>query len=78
MDASGPLSPLYADAGDGVAGSYAIDAVPGYPDVPLHWQMASMIAAFSVQVGVVPEPAPFALLAAGLLSPGLRRRLQLP
>jgi hypothetical protein len=77
MDASGPLSPLYADAGDGVVGNYAIDALPGVPDVPLRWQMASTTAAFSVQVGAVPEPAPAVLLAVGLLTLGLRRRLSL-
>ena len=74
--ATGPLSPLYADARDGVYGYYTIDAFPSYPDVPLHWQMSSTTdAMLSVQVGVVPEPAPFVLLAAGLLTLGLRRHL---
>ncbi|MEH6435978.1 PEP-CTERM sorting domain-containing protein [Massilia sp. DD77] len=76
--AAGPLSPLYADARDGVYGHYTIDAFPSYPDVPLHWQMSSTTdAMLSVQVGVVPEPAPFLLLSAGLLTLALRRRLNL-
>ncbi|MBQ5948492.1 PEP-CTERM sorting domain-containing protein [Massilia sp. ST3] len=73
--ATGPLSPFQAATGDGADGYYTIDAFPGYPDVPLHWQMSSTDAALSVQVAVVPEPASCALLAAGLLTLGLRRRL---
>jgi hypothetical protein len=75
---SDPLMPFRADEKDGVYGYYTIDAIPTDPDVPLSWQMSSSNtnAALSVQVGVVPEPASFALLAAGLLTLGLRRILE--
>ena len=68
-----PLFPYYADAGDGATGYATVFAYPNNPDVSLRWEMPSNVAALSVQVGVVPEPAAFALMAAGLLTLGLRR-----
>lgn len=76
MGQSGPLTPFAADQNSGkdVFGSYAINAYPSNPDVPLSWNMGGAATALSVQVAVVPEPAAFGLLAAGLLTLGLRRR----
>lgn len=71
---NGPLAPLYADESDGAFGYYTIRAAPSNPDVPLSWEMSSANAALSVQVVVIPEPAPFALLTAGLLALGLVHR----
>lgn len=71
-----PLRPYHADEADGLQGYYTVRASPGNPEVPLSWEMSSSIAAFStVQVTVVPEPAGWTLLAGGLLSLGLHRRL---
>lgn len=75
MGASGPLTPFHADESDSANGYYVIDAYPSNPDVPLSWQMAGYATpTISVNVAAVPEPASLTLLAAGLLSLGLRRR----
>lgn len=71
-----PLRPYQADERDGLQGYATLRAYPANPEVPLSWEMSSSIAPFStVQVTVVPEPAGWALLAGGLLTLGLRRRL---
>lgn len=74
-----PLAMLDADESDGVYGYYSLHAFPGNPDVPLSWNMASYeLAALSVQVAAVPEPATWALWTAGLLCGwGAHRRAQL-
>jgi hypothetical protein len=74
MGLGGPLTPLDADENDGVYGYYNINAYPSNPDVPLSWQMASYNATLSVHVAPVPEQATYVLLAAGLLTLGVRRR----
>jgi hypothetical protein len=75
-----PLVPLHidgpADQNGGVWGYYSINAYPSNPDVPLAWNMGGPNATVYVDVAAVPEPAPFVLLAAGLLTLGLRRRFK--
>jgi hypothetical protein len=73
----GPMTPFDADKRDGVFGYFTINAIPSYPDVPLSWTMGSTEATVSVHVAPVPAPAQFSLLAAGLLTLGLRRRFGL-
>lgn len=70
----GPLMPLDADASDGVQGYYTLHATPSNHDVPLSWYMDAYQSTVSINVAAVPEPASFALLAAGLATLGLRRR----
>lgn len=74
MGLAGPLTPLDADESEGVYGRYTINMHPSNPDVDLSWNMGGDTATSSVHVAVVPEPATSALLAAGLLTLGLRRR----
>ncbi|WP_020653189.1 PEP-CTERM sorting domain-containing protein [Massilia niastensis] len=76
MGLGGPLTPFDANesSGENVFGYYTINATPSNPDVPLSWSMQGPPATLSVHVAVVPEPASFVLLAAGLLTLGLRRR----
>jgi hypothetical protein len=67
------LAPLDIGDSDGVPGSYTIYAFPGNPDVPLSWIMGGRGSMISVHIAPVPEPTPFALAAAGLLTLGLSR-----
>ena len=67
---AGPLTPFDASeqSGKDVFGHSAVVMYPDNPDVPLSWAMDATVATVSVHVAVVPEPAPFVLLAAGLLT----------
>lgn len=78
MGLSGPLTPLDADesSGESVFGYFSLNAYPSNPNVPLSWSMEGVGTTESVRVPAVPEPAPFAHLAVGLLTLGLRMRLR--
>jgi hypothetical protein len=71
----GALTPLDVDSAS-VDGQYGISAYHSNDEYTFSWNMFADASTLSVQVASpVPEPAPFALLATGLLALGLRRRL---
>ena len=64
------------DIGGITSGVFGINAYPFNPDAPGFWTMGGKATSFSVQVmSAIPEPASYALLAAGLFVLG-RRRVQ--
>jgi hypothetical protein len=69
-----PLNPLYADENDGLSGRTMIYLDPYATDVQDVFSIQAGGPVISVNVAAVPEPAPFALLAAGLLTLGWRWR----
>ncbi|MCC6071845.1 PEP-CTERM sorting domain-containing protein [Massilia sp. GCM10020059] len=73
MGFEAPLAPLYADDSDGVHGYFAVSVDPTAPEVG-SFSIEGRTATISVHVAPVPEPASFALLAAGLSMLGLLRR----
>lgn len=69
-----PLAALYADQNDGVSGSATIFLDPQANDVQDVFSIQGSGPVMSVHVAPIPEPAPFAMLAAGLVMLGLLRR----
>ena len=64
------------DVGGITSSVFGINAYPSNPDAPGFWPMGGKATSFSVQVmSAVPEPASYALLAAGIFVLG-RRRVQ--
>jgi hypothetical protein len=55
-------------------GQTNFSTLPNNPDAPGYWTQYANVQTMALQVSPVPEPAPFALLAAGLVTLGLRRR----
>lgn len=76
LDGAGALTPRTLGPTDVVFGTMDITAYTAMPDAPgPSVLLGSTVSSMSVQVvSAVPEPAPFALLAAGVLTLGLRRR----
>jgi hypothetical protein len=70
-----PLAPLYANQDDGLSGGATLSLDPSAPDVLEVFSIGGGGPIVSVSVAAVPEPASFALLATGLLTLGLLRRI---
>jgi hypothetical protein len=68
---STPLAPVKLESAPGLSGSIHIGVSPSNPDAPGYWVMDGKADSFYLQVAsAVPEPAPFGMLAAGVLTLG--------
>jgi hypothetical protein len=75
LGAGGALTPR--DIGGSADGYLDIGAYPLNPDAPGSWRLGGTASSFSVQVmSAVPEPAPLAMLLAGLGGVALLRRIR--
>lgn len=75
MGSFNPLAALYADQDDGVYGSATIFLDPAATDVQDVFSIQGGGAVMSVDVAPIPEPASFAMMAIGVLTLSLLRRI---